>query len=103
MAVTLSGYVELIFIHKKRRILASFDFNMTETRARHTKVWIICEVPSKIGDMPGTIGATKDNIREAIGEIQLKTMNKVIKNYIEWVRYCTVSQGSRFNDIIFHY
>ena len=31
-------------------------------------------------DSPETINALKDNIREAIGEIQLHTINNVLKN-----------------------
>ena len=32
------------------------------------------------GDKPETIDALKDNIREAIGEMQLHTIDKVLKN-----------------------
>ena len=39
-------------------------------------------------DNPETIDALKDNIREAIGEIQLQTM---------------ASRGTHLNEIIFHY
>ena len=48
-----------------------------------TAIWhswtIICWVPC-YADKPETIEALKDNIREAIGEIQLHTMGNVIKN-----------------------
>ena len=46
--------------------------------------------------------AVKDkyNIREAIGEIQLNTINNVLKNWTDRVGFCMVSH---LNDIIFHY
>ena len=44
-------------------------------------------------DKPETIDALKDNIREAIGEIQLHSC----------VGYCMASQGSHLNEIIFYY
>ena len=40
-----------------------------------------------------TIDALKDNIREAIGEIQLHTIDNVLKNWTDRVS----------NEIIFHY
>ena len=54
-------------------------------------------------DKPKTIDALKDNIREAIGEIQLHTIDNVLKNWIDHVGYCMASQGSHLNEIIFHY
>ena len=35
-----------------------------------------------------TIDALKDNIREAIGEIQLHTIDNVLKNWTDCVGYC---------------
>ena len=52
---------------------------------------------------PETIDALKDNIREAIGEIQLHTIDNVLKNWTNRVGYCMTSQGSHLNEIIFHY
>ena len=49
------------------------------------------------------IDALKDNIREAIDEIQLHTIDNVLKNWIDRVDYCMVSRGSHLNEIIFHY
>ena len=54
-------------------------------------------------DKPETIDALKDNIREAIGEIQLKTIDNVLKNSTDRVAYCMASRGSHLNEIIFHY
>ena len=54
-------------------------------------------------DKPETIDALKDNIREAIGEIQLHTIDNVLKNCTDRVGYCMASQGSHLNEIIFHY
>ena len=51
---------------------------------------------------PVTICALKDNIREAIGEIQLHTID-VLKNRTDRVSYSMASRGSHLNEIIFHY
>ena len=51
-------------------------------------------------DKQETIDALKDNIREAIGEIQLHTIDNVLKN---WTDRCMASRGSHLNEIIFHY
>ena len=45
----------------------------------------------------------KDNIREAIDEIQLDTIENVLKNWNDRVGYCIDSRGSHLNEIIFHY
>ena len=50
-----------------------------------------------------TIDALKDNIREAIGEIQLHTIDNVLRNWIDRIGYCMASRGSHLNEIIFHY
>ena len=54
-------------------------------------------------DKPETIDALKDNIREAIGEIQLHSIDNVLKNWSERVGYCMASRSSHLNEIIFHY
>ena len=54
-------------------------------------------------DKPETIDSLKDNIRKAIGEIQLHTSDNVLKNWIARVCYCMASRGSHLNEIIFHY
>ena len=54
-------------------------------------------------DKPETIDALKDNIRETIGEIQLHTIDNVLKNWTDRVGYCMASRGSYLNEIIFHY
>ena len=46
-------------------------------------------------DKPETIDALKDNISEAIGKIQLHTIDNVLKN--------SSGLGSHLNEIIFHY
>ena len=45
----------------------------------------------------------RDNIRKAISEIQLHTIDNVLKNWIDLVGYCMGSGGSHLNEIIFHY
>ena len=43
-------------------------------------------------DKPETIDALKDNIHEAIGEIQLHTIDNVLKNWTDRVGYCQPRQ-----------
>ena len=54
-------------------------------------------------DKPETIDTLKDNIHEALSEIQLHTIDNVLKNWTDRVGYCMASQGSHLNEIIFHY
>ena len=49
-------------------------------------------------DMPDTTDALKANIIEAVGDIQLHTIDSVLKNWNDRVGYC-----SHLNEIIFHY
>ena len=53
-------------------------------------------------DKPETIDALKDNIRKAIGEIKLHTID-VLKNWTDRVGYCMASRSSHLNEIIFIY
>ena len=54
-------------------------------------------------DKPETIDALKDNIGEAIGEIQLHTIDNVLKNWTDRVGYYMASRGNNLNEIIFYY
>ena len=54
-------------------------------------------------DKPETIDALNDHIREAIGEIQLHTIDNVLKNWTDRVGYYMASRGSHLNEIILHY
>ena len=54
-------------------------------------------------DKPEIIDALKRNIRAAIIEIQLHTIDNVFKNWTNRVVYCMASRGSHLNEIIFHY
>ena len=54
-------------------------------------------------DKPETIDPLKDNIREAFDEIQLHTLDNVLKNWSYRAGYCMAKRGSHFNTIIFHY
>ena len=54
-------------------------------------------------DKPETIEALKDNIREAIGKIQLHPIDNVLTNWTDRVGCCMASRGSHLNEIIFHY
>ena len=51
-------------------------------------------------DKPETIAALKDNIREAIGEIQLNTIDNVLKNWNDRVGDCMTSRISHLNEIM---
>ena len=56
-----------------------------------------------LSDKPEAIDALKDNIREAICEIELHTIDNVLKNWTDSVGHCMASRGSHLNEIIFHY
>ena len=49
------------------------------------------------------VDALKDNIREAIDEIQPHTIDNVLKNCTHRVGYCMASRGSHLNEIVFPY
>ena len=107
--------------------MATFGFNRTALRATHAKDRIIscradvvwpprnCDLTQLdyylrgafkdkcYADKPEPINALKDNIREAIGEIQLHTIGNVLKNWTCRVGNCMASRGSHLNEIIFHY
>ena len=51
-------------------------------------------------DKPETIGALKDNIREAVGEIQLHTIDNMLKNGTDRVDYYMANRGSHLNKIM---
>ena len=60
------------------------------------RIWhrwtIICAVKDKCyAKKPETIDALKDNIREAISEIQLHPNDNVLKNYTDRVGYFMAS------------
>ena len=54
-------------------------------------------------EKPELIDALKDNICEAIGEIQMHTIDNVLKNWTDPVGYCMASRGSHLNEIICYY
>ena len=49
------------------------------------------------------IDALKNNIREAIGEIQLNTIDNVLTNWTDRVGYCMASRDSHLTEIILFY
>ena len=106
----------------KRRKLVIFAFNRTALRATQSKLHsMFCALFLKVAlsaaelmsfshlgaaiwhrwvnicYKPETIDALKDNIREAIGEIQLRL------HWTDRVVYCMASGSSHLNEIIFHY
>ena len=52
---------------------------------------------------PETIDALTNNIREAIAEIQLHTIDNMLKNWTDRVGYCMANRDSHLNEFIFHY
>ena len=54
-------------------------------------------------DKPETVDDLKGNIREAIGEIHVHTIDNLLKNWTDRVCYCMARRGSHLNEIIFHY
>ena len=54
-------------------------------------------------DKPDAINALNNNIREAIGEIQLHTIDNVLKNWTVHVGDCMASRSRHLNEIILHY
>ena len=52
-----------------------------------------------VKDKPETTDALKNNIREAIDEIQLHTIYNVFKNCTDRVGYCMASRDSHLNEI----
>ena len=60
--------------------------------------YLWCAVKDKCyADKPETIDALKDNIHEAISEIQLHTIDNVLKNLTDRLGYCMASRGSHLN------
>ena len=53
--------------------------------------------------MPEAIDALKDNIREAIGERQLHTIDNVLRSWTYRVGYSMAGRGNHLNAINFHY
>ena len=50
-----------------------------------------------------TIDALKENIRKDIGEIQLHTIDNVVKIWTDHVDHWMASWGSHLNEIILNY
>ena len=129
---SLAGYVERIFVHKNWRggywqhLVSTVRRYVPHSRS-YTRCFAPCfwkshyQLPRSCdltpldyhlwgavkdkcyADKSETINALKDNIRDAIGEIQLHTINNVLKNWIDHVGFCMASRGSHLNEIIFHY
>ena len=51
-------------------------------------------------DNPETIDALKDNIREAIGEIQLLTIDNVLKNWTDRIGHCMANRVSHLSVLV---
>ena len=79
-AVTVNG-------DRYRAMLNEFLFTKVEEED--------CGKDKCYADKPKTIDALKDNIREAIGEKQLHTIDNVLKNWTDRVGYCRASRGSQ--------
>ena len=110
---SLSDHVEQIFVHKNWRGEYCPDF----MSRRADVVWpprscnltpldyyLWGVVKDKYyADKPETIDALKENIREAIGEKQLHTIDNVLKNWTDRIGYCMARRSNHLNEIIFYY
>ena len=70
--------------------MATFGLNRTALRATQPiifTIWWGAVKDKYYADKPEAINALKDNIREAIGEIQLHTIDNVLKNWTARVGY----------------
>ena len=126
----LSGHIERIFVHKNSNgniwfqqdddschtVEATLDvfwnvFKDHIISCRGDAVWPLRSCDLTLLDYylwgavkkSETIDPLKDNIREAIGEIQLHAIDNVLKNCTDRVGYCMFSRSSLLNEIIFHY
>ena len=52
-------------------------------------------------DKPTTLEALEVNINRAINEIMLEILEKVDKNWTDWIRFVTISHGGHMPEIIF--
>ena len=119
---SLSGHVERIFVPKNWR--GGYWQHLLSTGRRYVEdhiisrwadvVWpsrscdltpldyyLFSAVKDKCyADKPETIDALKNNIHEIIGEIQLHTIDNVLKNWTDRVGYCMARRGSHLNEII---
>ena len=66
----------------------------------HCYLWVAVK-DKCYADKPETIDALTDNIREAIGEIQLHTIDNVLKRWTDCIGYCMASRGSHLNEITY--
>ena len=81
--------------------MATFDFKRTALRATQRNFALLAGELMSFGHLRA---ALKDNIREGIGEIQLHTIDNVLKNWTDRVGYCMhASRGSHLKEIIFRY
>ena len=54
-------------------------------------------------DKSETIDILKENILEAIGEIQQHRIDNLLKNWTDCVGYCMAIEGNHLFEIIFYY
>ena len=51
---------------------------------------------------PETIEALKHEIEDTIHGIEAQTIENVLKNWVDRMKYCKASRGSHLNDVVFH-
>ena len=115
---SLSGRIDRIFVHKnwrgrnwqhsvstgRRYVRPVFEDRIVSCDLTPLDYYLWGAVKDKCYvDKPETIGALKDNIPEAIDEIQLHTIDNVLKNWTDRVIYCMASRDRHLNEIIFHH
>ena len=77
--------------------MAAFGFNKLHSMLCAMFLKIVLSADKGYADKPEVIDALKDNIREAIGEIWLHTIDNMLKNWTNHVGYCMASRGSHLN------
>ena len=96
-AVTVNGNRYRTMLNE----LATFDVNRMALNVTQPKLHsMFCVLSLKIALsvaelMSFDVDTLKDNIRRAIGEIQLHTIDNVLKNWTDRVGYCIASTGSQ--------
>ena len=85
--------------------MATFGFNRTALRVTQSKLnamffALFLKIALSAAELMsfGNI-YNKDNIRKAIGEIQLHTIDNVLKNWTDRVGHCMASRGSHLKKL----
>ena len=107
---SLSSYVKRIFVHKNWRErywqhLVSTGRRYVSHSRNYTRCFALCFLKSYHQPQSWCRLATSELWLngESIGEIQVHTIDNVLKNWTDRFGYWMTSKGSQLNEIIFHY